>query len=115
MTRFFDIHSSSVPTSMDGIGAAASTTAVRNKREDWLSRGKSGIVIKVIACVAIVVLVSAATIVSVPLVRKYSHFSKDSSNKLSSTYHNKVINGTYGNFWNQHDFLLNCVYRIIKS
>ena len=91
MNRAFNVHSNSAPVVMEGM--SSSTAAVRNKRGDWLSRSKSGILIKALVTFAACALVCAAVIVTVPYV---SRSFKKLPTALASTYHNTVKNGTYG-------------------
>lgn len=91
MTRFFSAKSESTPPNMEGL--SSSTAAIRNKRDDWLSRNKLGMAVKLVATVVVVIVLSVAIIVSVPLIKKHSVKQV----KLNSTYHNTVKNGTYGN------------------
>lgn len=77
--------------SMEGL--SSSTTAVRNKRGDWLSSSKSGILIKIIVGVAAVAMVSTAILVAVPLFKRF--FKENPTVALASTHHNMVKNGTY--------------------
>lgn len=76
---------------MEAVGS--STSAVRNKREDWLSPSKTSIVVKVVAFFAIACVVSVAVIVSIPLIKK-NQAAKHVA--LQSTFHNTVKNETYG-------------------
>lgn len=93
MNRAFNVHSSSGPVSMEG--QSSSTSAVRNKRGDWLSRSKSGVLVKVLVTFAACSMVCAALIVSVPYV---SRSFKKHPTAMTATYHNTVVNGTYGKY-----------------
>ena len=86
------VNSNLVPTRMEGL--SSSTTVIRNKREDWLSRSKSGILVKAFVAFVAAALVTVSVIAVVPFVVK--SFNK-SSKAMTSTYHNTVKNGTYGN------------------
>ena len=77
---------------MEGLGS--STSAVRNKRGDWLSNNTTGMIIKVALCLAVAALLSVAVILVVPIVKRSGH---KSATALASTHHNFVTNSTFGN------------------
>lgn len=74
-------------------GLSSSTAAIRNNRGDWLSRSKSGILVKALVAFVAASLVAATLIVAVPYVTK--SLNKQST-AMASTYHNTVKNGTIG-------------------
>lgn len=90
--RPFNFNSTSVAASMEGLGS--STTAVRNKRGDWLSQKRTGIIIKVVILLAAAALVTLAVITAVPIIRKTIANQKQVAQ--ASTYHNFVKNDTSG-------------------
>lgn len=76
-------------------GASSSTTAVRNKRGDWLSRSKSGIIVKLLVGFAALVIVSATIFASVPLIKRLISTNNPTAVSLASINHNTVKNGTF--------------------
>ena len=91
--RPFNVNSTSIAASMEGLGS--STTAVRNKRGDWLTRSKSGIIVKVVVVLAVAALLSTAIILGIPIAKRAVFNGKPSA--LASTHHNFVKNATFGN------------------
>ena len=77
-------------------GLSSSTAAVRNKRGDWLSKSKSSIILKVVVAFAACAMVCAALIIAVPVVSR--SFRRKHPLSMASTYHNTVLNGTFGKF-----------------
>lgn len=75
-------------------GLSSSNAAIRNKRDDWLSRGKSGIFVKVMAAISITIGLVLAIVFLIPVVKKYS--IKQSALK-SSSHRTNQENENYSN------------------
>lgn len=87
-------NSNSVAASMEGLGS--STSAVRNKRLEWLSRKRTGPVINFFIILAAVSLTTIAVLTAIPVIKKTISSNKIQAS-LASTHHNFVKNNTFGN------------------
>ncbi len=84
---------------MEGLSSSTTTTKIRNKRGDWLSRSKKSVIIKCLIVLAACGLVATALAITITYIRNSIYIAGSeaaTATESASAYRNTVKNGTTG-------------------